>query len=282
MDRREKNVIFAPMYRYFIYLSFDGQAYHGWQIQPNGTTVEEVIERSMSTLLRTPIDITGAGRTDAGVNARTMVAHFDLPCLTDCQQLAYRLNKMLPRDISIQRITPVANNLHARFSATRRTYHYYIHTEKDPFLRTYSYEIHYPLNFELMNQAAQMLVGTHDFKCFCKAGSDVKSTICQLYEAKWTATEQHSYCFSISANRFLRNMVRAVVGTLIDVGRGRLSLERLEEILNGGTRSDAGESMPAQALFLWDVEYGETHATHTHEDASRQENAPRCCQERAE
>lgn len=282
MDGREKNVIFAPMYRYFIYLSFDGQAYHGWQIQPNGITVEEVIERSLSTLLRTPIDITGAGRTDAGVNARTMVAHFDLPGETDCRQLAYRLNKMLPRDISIQRITPVANDLHARFSATRRTYHYYIHTEKDPFLRAYSYEIHYPLDFELMNQAAQMLVGTHDFKCFCKAGSDVKSTICQLYEAKWTATAQHSYCFSISANRFLRNMVRAVVGTLIEVGRGRISLSRLEEILNGGTRSDAGESMPAQALFLWDVKYGETRANRTHEDATGQENAPKCCQEKTE
>lgn len=249
------------MYRYFVYLSFDGRAYHGWQIQPNGITVEETLEKSLSMLLRTPIDVTGAGRTDAGVNARLMVTHFDLPQplqppLT-AHQLAYRLNKMLPRDISVSSIVPVPPELHARFSATKRTYHYYLHTEKDPFRRAYSHEIHYALDFDKMNRAAQMLLGTHDFQCFCKAGSDVKSTICQLYEAQWENDGEHSWCFTISANRFLRNMVRAVVGTLVEIGRGRLSLKKFEEVLENGTRSDAGESMPAHALFLWDVEYGE-------------------------
>lgn len=249
------------MYRYFIYLSFDGRAYHGWQIQPNGITVEETLEKNLSLLLRTPIDVTGAGRTDAGVNARLMVAHFDLPrplnAPLTCHQLAYRLNKMLPRDISISRIAPVPTELHARFSATKRTYHYYVHVEKDPFRRAYSHETHYCLDFQKMNKAAQLLIGTHDFQCFCKAGSDVKSTICQLYEARWDSTDGLSWCFTISANRFLRNMVRAVVGTLVEVGRGRLSLKQFEEVLHNGTRSDAGESMPAHALFLWDVKYGE-------------------------
>lgn len=247
------------MYRYFIYLSFDGRAYHGWQIQPNGITVEEALEKALSTLLHTPIDVTGAGRTDAGVNARLMVAHFDLQepleLPLDCHQLAYRLNKMLPRDISVSQILPVPSDLHARFSAKRRTYHYYIHTRKDPFRRVYSHEIHYALDFDQMNAAAQMLVGTRDFQCFCKAGSDVKTTVCDLYEARWDHLDGEAWCFTISANRFLRNMVRAVVGTLVEVGRGRLSLQRLEEVLAKGTRSDAGESMPAHALFLWDVEY---------------------------
>ena len=221
--------------------------------------MEEALEKALSTLLHTPIDVTGAGRTDAGVNARLMVAHFDLQepleLPLDCHQLAYRLNKMLPRDISVSQILPVPSDLHARFSAKRRTYHYYIHTRKDPFRRAYSHEIHYALDFDQMNAAAQMLVGTRDFQCFCKAGSDVKTTVCDLYEARWDHLDGEAWCFTISANRFLRNMVRAVVGTLVEVGRGRLSLQRLEEVLAKGTRSDAGESMPAHALFLWDVEY---------------------------
>ena len=194
------------MYRYFIYLSFDGRAYHGWQIQPNGITVEEALEKALSTLLHTPIDVTGAGRTDAGVNARLMVAHFDLQepleLPLDCHQLAYRLNKMLPRDISVSQILPVPSDLHARFSAKRRTYHYYIHTRKDPFRRAYSHEIHYALDFDQMNAAAQMLVGTRDFQCFCKAGSDVKTTVCDLYEARWDHLDGEAWCFTISANRF--------------------------------------------------------------------------------
>ena len=262
--KRNKNGIFAIMFRYFTYLSYDGSNYHGWQVQPNGTTVEETLEKALSLLLHTPIDVTGAGRTDAGVHARVMVAHFDvaeqLHFPLDAHQLAYRLNKMLPRDISISRILPVSTDLHARFSATRRTYHYYIHTEKDPFQRAYSHEIHYTLDFDKMNRAAQKLIGMHDFKCFCKAGSDVKTTLCDLYEAHWDTKDGHSWCFTISANRFLRNMVRAVVGTLVEVGRGRMTLKQFEQVLNGGSRSDAGESMPGHALFLWDVAYDADNA----------------------
>ncbi len=258
--------IIRSMYRYFIYLSFDGRAYHGWQKQPNGITVEETLEKSMSLLLHAPIDVIGAGRTDAGVNAQIMVAHFDvqqqLTYPLDSHQLTYRLNKMLPQDISVKAIVPVPIEMHARFSATRRTYHYYLHNNKNPFRKAYSHEVHCCLDYDKMNKAAQKLIGTHDFQCFCKAGSDVKSTICQLYEAHWDFLGDEAWCFTISANRFLRNMVRAVVGTLIEVGRNRMTLKRLDEVLNNGTRSDAGESMPANALFLWKVEYGEENSAY--------------------
>lgn len=251
------------MQRYFIYLSYDGANYHGWQIQPNGNSVEATIEHALSTLLRQPIDITGAGRTDTGVNASMMVAHFDVDenTVADCKQLAYRLNRMLPHDIAIQKIVPVSQDMHARFSATARTYHYYIHTAKNPFLRQYSWEVHYKLDFELMNRAAHYLLGEKDFKCFCKAGADVKTTICNVTEAHFeriSSCEGHEssqYMFVITANRFLRNMVRAVVGTLIDVGRGRISLEQFRKIVDSGTRSDAGESVPGNALFLAEVRY---------------------------
>ena len=252
------------MQRYFIHLSYDGANYHGWQIQPNGNTVEETIEKALTTLLRQPIDITGAGRTDTGVNASMMVAHFDTDehTVADCAQLAYRLNRMLPRDIAIHGISPVGSDMHARFSATSRTYHYYIHTTKSPFLGRYSWEVHYPLDFQLMNEAAQMLVGERDFKCFCKAGADVKTTICNVTDAHFEQIDGYfaedrgdRHLFVITANRFLRNMVRAVVGTLVDVGRGRITLDDFQRILETGSRGDAGESVPGYALFLSDIKY---------------------------
>lgn len=254
------------MQRYFIQLSYDGSNYHGWQIQPNGNSVEETIEKALTTLLRRPIDITGAGRTDSGVNASMMVAHFDADegLIPDCAQLAYRLNRMLPRDIAIQKIEPVSSEMHARFSAKSRTYHYYIHTAKNPFLRHYSWEVHYPLNFSLMNEAAKYLIGEKDFKCFCKTGADVKTTICNVTDAHFETPDANNnafegssgqYMFVITANRFLRNMVRAVVGTLIDVGRGRITLDDFKKIVDSGTRSDAGESVPGNALFLSDIKY---------------------------
>lgn len=257
-------LIFARvMQRYFITFSYDGTAYHGWQYQPNGVTVQEVLEHALATLLRHSIGVVGAGRTDAGVHARKMVAHFDTKIIFDAQQMVYKLNRLLPRDIEVSQIMPVDAQLHARFSATLRTYHYYLHTAKQPFLRDYSFQLTYPLDFQLMNKAAEMLLGERDFKCFCKAGGDAKTTICKVSEARWTplAAELHTggageaWCFVISANRFLRNMVRAVVGTLIDVGREKISLSDFERILQGGTRSDAGESVPGNALFLWDVAY---------------------------
>ena len=241
--------------RYFIWLSYDGTNYHGWQVQPNGISVQGELQRVLSTLLRQAISITGAGRTDAGVHARVMVAHFDFEGDIDCKQLAYKMNRMLPQDIVVDRIEEVSPELHARFSATERTYHYYIHTRKDPFLRHYSCEIHYPLNFEAMNEAGRILTTYEDFGAFCKAHSDVKTTLCHVTRAEWIQTGENTWYFVITANRFLRNMVRAVVGTLVDVGRGRLSLEDFRKVIEGKKRSDAGDSMPGNALFLEEVKF---------------------------
>lgn len=241
--------------RYFITFSYDGTNYHGWQVQPNGISVQGELQRVLSTLLRQEIAITGAGRTDAGVHALKMVAHFDYDGVVDCEQLAYKMNRMLPQDISVSKIDEVSTDMHARFSATERTYHYYIHTRKDPFQRAYSCYIHYPLDFELMNRAGKILTGYDDFGAFCKAHSDVKTTLCRVTRAEWIQTGDTTWYFEITANRFLRNMVRAVVGTLIDVGRGRLTLEEFRSVIEGKHRSDAGESMPGNALFLEDVKY---------------------------
>lgn len=241
--------------RYFIWFGYDGAAYHGWQIQPNGNSVQEELQRGLSTLLREDISVTGAGRTDAGVHARVMVAHFDTETALDCRQLAYKLNRLLPQDIAVDRVEPVSDDLHARFSATSRTYHYYIHTRKDPFRRAYSCEMHYDLDFAKMNEAGRILTTYEDFGAFCKAHSDVKTTLCQVTKAEWIQTSDSSWYFEITANRFLRNMVRAVVGTLVDVGRGKLTLDDFRKVIEGKQRSDAGESMPANALFLENITY---------------------------
>lgn len=247
------------MKRYFISISYDGTAYHGWQVQPNGHSVQAELQRCLSTLLREEIAVTGAGRTDAGVHARCMVAHFDIEQPIDEGQLTYKLNRILPRDISVLKVWEVPNDLHARFSAVSRTYHYYIHTQKDPFLRSYSCELHYSLDFAKMNEAAACLLQYEDFGAFCKSHADVKTTLCQVTQARWVQQSSYSWYFEISANRFLRNMVRAVVGTLIDVGRGRLTVEDFCKVVEGKKRTDAGESMPAHALFLEDVSYGAIH-----------------------
>ena len=241
--------------RYFITLSYDGTRFHGWQIQPSGISVQEELQRALSLLLRQDIQVTGAGRTDAGVHARMMVAHFDVNDEVDTEQLAYKLNRLLPQDIAIQHIEHVADDLHARFSAVARTYYYYIHTSKIPFLRYYSCELHYPLDFSKMNRAASMLLGYEDFGAFCKSHADVKTTLCHVTKAEWVQLSEDSWRFEITANRFLRNMVRAVVGTLIDVGRGRLSLDEFQRVVENKRRTDAGESMPANALFLERIEY---------------------------
>lgn len=242
--------------RFFITLSYDGMRYHGWQVQPNGPSVQEKLQWALSTILRQDIQVTGAGRTDAGVHARMMVAHFDVESMDfSLQDLTYKLNRLLPQDIAIQKMEPVSDEMHARFSATSRTYHYYIHTVKDPFLRAYSCELHYPLDFQLMNEAAAILMTYEDFGAFCKAHADVKTTLCHITTAQWHQTSPSSWYFEITANRFLRNMVRAVVGTLIDVGRGRLSLDDFRKVVEGKRRTGAGESMPANALFLEEVKY---------------------------
>jgi tRNA pseudouridine38-40 synthase len=241
--------------RYFVWFSYDGTAYHGWQIQPNGNSVQAELQRALSTLLREEISVTGAGRTDAGVHARQMVAHFDFSEAIDLEQLAYKLNRILPCDIAVDRVELVDDDMHARFSATSRTYHYYIHTKKDPFSRPYSTELHYELDFDKMNEAGRILMTYDDFGAFCKSHSDVKTTLCRVTKAEWVQTSETSWYFEITANRFLRNMVRAVVGTLIDVGRGRLTLDDFRKVIEGKRRTEAGESMPANALFLENIRY---------------------------
>lgn len=255
--------------RFFITLSYDGTRFHGWQVQPNGISVQGELQRALSLLLRQDVQVTGAGRTDAGVHARMMVAHFDLASLpsslasppshlvprTSLQQLAYKLNRLLPQDIAVQRVEPVSDDMHARFSATSRTYYYYIHTEKSPFERHYSCELHYPLDFQKMNEAARMLLDYEDFGAFCKSHADVKTTLCKVTCAQWHQTSPSAWYFEITANRFLRNMVRAVVGTLIEVGRGRMTLDDFRRVIEGKRRTEAGESMPANALFLVDIKY---------------------------
>ena len=241
--------------RYFIWFSYDGQRYHGWQVQPNGVTVQSELERCLSLLLRETITVTGAGRTDAGVHARMMAAHFDTETSFDPHVLAMKLNGLLPYDISVSQVHEVAPDMHARFSACARTYRYYIHTCKNPFIRSYSQEIHYRLDFDLMNAAGRILMTYEDFGAFCKAGSDVKTTLCHVTHAQWHQVTDSEWYFEITANRFLRNMVRAVVGTLIEVGRGRMSLDDFRKVIEGGQRTQAGESMPAKALFLENVEY---------------------------
>ena len=251
--------------RYFIQLSYDGTEYHGWQVQPNGVSVQEVLQKALSTLLRQPTEVTGAGRTDAGVHASMMVAHFAWPAAhegeggeeapLDCTQLTYKLNRLLPPDVAVQAVRPVGPEMHARFSATRRTYHYYIHTHKDPFLRGYSWQVNVPLDFALMNEAAQVLLEYSDFTSFSKTGTDVKTNICQLTEARWEQLKPGEWRFTVSANRFLRNMVRAIVGTLVEVGRHRMTFRQMRHAIEAEDRQRAGESVPGHALYLTNIEY---------------------------
>ncbi len=242
--------------RYFITLSYDGTRYHGWQIQPEGVTVQQLLQDALATLLRQHVTVVGAGRTDAGVHARQMVAHIDVDGeINDVDQLTYKLNRFLPYDISIQNVRLVSDDMHARFSAVRRRYRYFIHTEKDPFKKKYSCELHYELDYELMNVAAAQLKTYSDFGAFCKSHSDVKTTVCTVTKAHWVEYEPNAWYFEIEANRFLRNMVRAVVGTLIEIGRHRMSLSQFDQVVREGRRTGAGESMPANALFLECVEY---------------------------
>lgn len=255
--------------RYFITFSYDGTNYHGWQIQPNGNSVQEELQKALSTLLRQEIAVVGAGRTDAGVHARMMVAHFDVNSqftihnsqLSDCDQLVYKLNKILPQDIAVQKIEAVADDMHARFSATSRTYHYFVHMQKDPFERAYSWRIPYKIDIDKMNEAAKVLLGTHDFTSFSKTNTDTKTNICTVTEARWERVvspdgePSGTWRFTITANRFLRNMVRAVVGTLVEVGRGKMTIDDLRQVIDQKDRCKAGESVPGNALFLVDIKY---------------------------
>lgn len=244
------------MYRYFIYLAYDGTNYHGWQIQPNGASVQETLTRGLKTFLRDDtLEVTGAGRTDAGVHARLMVAHFDSSRLLDVETVTDKLNRILPPDISVYRVRRVRPDAHARFDATYRTYKYYITTWKDPFNRAYSWRIFQPLDFEKMNEAAKTLFDYIDFTSFSKLHTDVKTNNCRIMQAHWEQTGGDEWVFTIQADRFLRNMVRAVVGTLVEVGRGKLSVEGFRKVIEEKNRCSAGTSVPGNALFLVDIGY---------------------------
>ena len=245
------------MARYFIYLSYDGSNYHGWQIQPNAATVQETIEKALSLIMRHTVEITGAGRTDTGVNASTMVAHVDFPEEIDCKQVVYRLNKLLPPDIAIHSIKAVTDSAHARFDALSRRYRYYISTAKNPFTRRYSCRVTGELDFEAMNRAAATLPEHTDFTSFSKLHTDTKTNNCKVTTARWVQTADTEWYFEIEADRFLRNMVRAIVGTLLMVGRGKITVDGFREIITKKQRSEAGDSAEAQALFLEEVKYPE-------------------------
>lgn len=245
------------MYRYFIYLSYDGTNYHGWQIQPNGISVQEVLMKALSTFLRKPIEIVGAGRTDAGVHARLMVAHFDFDTELDCATVVDKLNRLLPPDVAVHRVRRVKPEAHARFDATYRTYKYYITTCKDPFNQAFSWRVFQKLDFEKMNEAAQVLFDYIDFTSFSKLHTDVKTNNCKMMHARWEQIGEHNWVFTIQADRFLRNMVRAVVGTLVEVGKGKLTVEGFRRVIEEKNRCSAGTSVPGNALFLVDVGYPE-------------------------
>lgn len=241
--------------RFFITLSYDGTRYHGWQIQPNGDSIQQELQEALSTLLRQPIEVVGAGRTDTGVHAKMMVAHFDWREPLNGKQLTYKLNKLLPGDIAVQEVRQVDEEMHARFSATSRTYHYYIHTHKDPFLQAYSWQIPFALDFDKMNEAAKVLLEYKDFTSFSKVNTDTKTNFCDIKEAYWEEVADGQWRFTITANRFLRNMVRAIVGTLVEVGRGRTGIEEVRQIIEAKDRCQAGESVPGKALFLVNIKY---------------------------
>lgn len=260
--------------RYSVTLSYDGSSFSGWQIQPNAISVQEVLERALSLALRETVSVTGAGRTDAGVNAVSYVAHFEASDPLCEEEICCKLNAILPASVMIHEVKKVADGFHARFDARLRRYNYFIHRKKDPFARSYSYLYTYPLDVAAMNEACKCLLGTHDFSCFEKSGGNSKTSVCTVFEAGWrpyvpthvsvlgypdntpgSAKGSQYLVFTVSADRFLRNMVRAIVGTLLDIGRGRYPASHMAEVLASGSRSAAGESVPGHALFLSKVEY---------------------------
>lgn len=243
------------MQRYFIQLSYDGTAYHGWQIQPNGISVQETVEKALSVVSRQAVSVTGAGRTDTGVHASFFVAHFDVGNEhLDNEKIIHNLNCLLPADIAIQSLYKVHPEAHARFDALSRTYKYYVVKAKDPFHRFYAAkEAHVP-NLLLMNNAAKKLTDFEDFTSFSKLGTDVKTNNCRVDLAEWV-DEGDQFVFTVRADRFLRNMVRAIVGTLLEVGFGKLTIDQFCQVIEAKNRNAAGTSVPAKGLVLVDIEY---------------------------
>ena len=242
--------------RYFLELRYNGAAYCGWQRQPDMPSVQQTLERALSTLLRGKIEVTGAGRTDTGVNASYYVAHFDCAePVPDPAQVVYKLNFLLPGDIAVGSMTPVGADAHARFAAREREYRYYIEPRKNPFTRDATWQYYVPLDMDRMNEAAAALSEYDDFTSFAKLNSNNKTNICHLKRADWTVGRDGTLCFTIRADRFLRNMVRAIVGTLVDVGRGRYTVEQFRDIVASRDLSRSSAGAPAQGLFLSDVLY---------------------------
>jgi tRNA pseudouridine38-40 synthase len=241
--------------RYFIKLSFDGGLYHGWQQQKNALSVEQRINDVLNTILRQEVKITGCGRTDAGVHAKEFYAHFDTEKHIEAgESLVYNLNSLLPDDIVIDQIFKVKPEAHARFSAVKRTYQYFINSKRNPFTKNYEYFFFHKLDTGLMNEACNILMEHKDFSCFSKTHTQVNNFFCTIYEARWE-TQDSRYIFTIIANRFLRNMVRAIVGTMLDVGLHKTDLNEFRDIIEKGSRSGAGMSVAAQGLFLAKVDY---------------------------
>jgi len=245
--------------RFFIELFYDGTNYHGWQVQPNAITVQEMLDKALTTVLRQPIETTGCGRTDTGVHAREFFAHFDLEEKTIdhgpwSMEKMKSLNAILPTDVAIKNLIPVSPEAHARFDAVLRSYEYHIHFHKDPFKQNYSWLIRDIPDVELMNKAAKMIMEFTDFSCFSKSNTQVKTNNCKIYRAEWLATPD-GIVFHISADRFLRNMVRAIVGTLLQVGRHEIEPWEVKLIIQSKNRSKAGTSVPACGLYLTEVKY---------------------------
>ena len=242
--------------RYFIFISYRGTSYHGWQIQPNSVTVQKILDNALSVVLNEAISTVGAGRTDTGVHAQLFCAHFDstFPDLLSFKNLVYKLNSFLPSDISVTSIKKVLPDANARFSAISRTYNYYISRVKDPFSEDACWHINYDLDIEIMNKACGILKNASDFTSFCKLHSDNKTNICKIYDASWTESNNR-LIFTIKADRFLRNMVRAIVGTMVEIGYGKINLMEFKSVVNAKDRGRAGKSVPAKGLFLTDIEY---------------------------
>lgn len=250
-------------HRYFVYFGYNGGAYCGWQMQPNGISVQAILSNAMKTILRQEVELTAAGRTDAGVHARQMVAHFDFERdIMPREYLVAKLNSFLPPDIAVDNIIEVKSDAHARFDAVSRSYEYHIVSRKDVFTSHLSMRIFHPLNFEKMNEAAQILFEYTDFTSFSKLHTDTKTNDCKIFYAKWRQYDDSHWIFTIEGNRFLRNMVRAIVGTLIEVGQDKISIDDFRKIIEEKNRNKAGQSVPAQGLFLVNVKYPDSLFRH--------------------
>lgn len=243
--------------RYFLDISYLGTAFHGWQIQPNAHTVQAELQKALSTIYQKEVEIVGSGRTDTGVHASQQIAHFDSEPISDLPKLQYRMNGLLPVSISINDIRPVTDEAHARFDASMRTYHYHIHKQKSPFKEGLSYFYPKAVDSVKINEALTILKNWKNFQAFSKVHTDVNHFDCDIFAASWVETNEN-HVFSVSANRFLRGMVRAIVGTMLEVGHGKISSEDLVQILNSENRSNAGRAVPPQGLYLTEVKYPET------------------------